>query len=273
MKTTQNWTARVWGTRGAIPIAAANFLTYGGNTSCLSVDCGELMVFDAGSGIVRLGEELVEQGGPKRVHIWISHLHLDHILGLVGFPLLHDPSAEIHLYGERRGGLSFREQLECIFTPPYWPLSLADFQANIIFHEIEPGGAAFPAEGLTVYALRGCHPNHSLIYRLEGAGRSVVYTLDCELTAPMTSRLTEFARDCDLLVWDANFVTEDLQKGWGHSTWEQGIEVGRAAGAKKVLMTHFSHTYTDRFLEEQERLAQQKSGACAFAREGMVINL
>lgn len=186
---------------------------------------------------------------------------------------MYYPAMELHLYGEARSGMSFRAQLERLIGPPYWPLGLEGHGARLVFHEIRAGESVFLAEGLRVQTLRGCHPGQSLIYRLEGQGRSVVYTLDCELTEGLAPGLTEFARDCDLLVWDANFTPADLKKGWGHSTWEQGLELGRAAGAKTVLMTHYHRAYTDAFLREQERLARQKSDKCVFAREGMVTGL
>ena len=120
----EKWTAAVWGTRGAIPMAGADCLEYGGNTSCVSVRCGgTLVVFDAGSGIVRLGAALAQTGETKEVHLFLSHLHLDHILGMVGFSCLSDPKGRLHLYGEARGGVGFREQLDRLLGPPYWPLT------------------------------------------------------------------------------------------------------------------------------------------------------
>ncbi len=266
----RNWVVTVWGVRGAVPRAEADFKEYGGNTSCICADCGgELVVFDAGSGIVRLGEALARQDRPKRVHILISHMHLDHILGLPGFSLLHDRKAEIHLYGEAREGVSFRSQLERFLGPPYWPLGLKDFRAGIAVHEIGPDERFSPVDGLTVSTLRGNHPNQSLLYRLDGMGKSVVYALDCEMNPSMESRLARFAQNCSLLIWDANFIQADLKPGWGHSTWEQGAALREAANAKMALMIHFSHTYTDQFLQEQERLARNRDTALCFAKEGM----
>lgn len=270
MEQRQAWTAAVWGTRGAVCMGA-EFLEYGGNTSCVSVDCGgELVVFDAGSGIVRLGGTL---SGGRRIHIFFSHLHLDHILGLPDFGPLHDPEAELHLYGEARDGMSFRQQLERFLGPPYWPLGLGDFPARIAVHEIVPGACVALAEGLSVSTLRGNHPNGSLLCRLEGAGKRAVYALDCEMGGGMSGRLAEFARGCDLLIWDATFTAGDLRRGWGHSTWEQGAAVGQAAGAGLTLMTHFSPAYNDAFLRKQEELAGRKSAAVRFAREGMTLRL
>lgn len=274
MGSAENWTVTVWGPRGSFPAAKADFLEYGGNTSCISIRCGgKLVVFDAGSGIAQLDAAQLDAGAEKQIHILFSHMHLDHVQGLVGFSLLHDPAMEIHLYGEARGGLSFRTQLQRLIGLPYWPLGLEDFRASCVIHEIQAGDTVCLAEGLNVHTLRGCHPDQSLIYRLEGQGRSVVYALDCELTESLAPRLTEFARDCGLLLWDANFTAADLKKGWGHSTWEQGLELARAAGAARVLMTHYNRAYTDAFLREQELLAKQRSEACVFAREGMTIDL
>lgn len=269
MDTAQTWTVTVLGTRGAAPMAAPDYMEYGGNTSCVAVEWpGGLAVLDAGSGLLHLNAARA-----RRVHILLSHLHLDHILGLPGLSLLHDPQAEVHLYGQAQEGPGLRAYLERVFGPPYWPLGLGEVQASLTVHELTPGVPFCLEGGLNVATLPSCHPDQSLIYRLDGAGRSLVYTPDCELTREMVLPLTDFARDCGLLIWDANYTEADLRRGWGHSTWEQGLSLAQAAGAARVLMTHYDRSYTDSFLQAQERLARQKSSACIFAREGMVIAL
>lgn len=270
----QAWTAAVWGVRGAVPMASAEFLEYGGNTSCISVDCGgELVIFDAGSGIVGLGSRLARRSGPKKLHLLISHLHLDHIIGLTGFPVLYDPSAEIHLYGESREGSNVLERIGRILNPPYWPVGPEDFRARLIVHEVGPGQRIPLAEGLSVDTLRANHPNLSLLYRLEGGGKRLVYSLDCEMGGGMESRLLDFAGDSNLLIWDANFIPGELKPGWGHSTWEEGAALGARAGAGTVLMTHYSNWYNDSVLRQQERRAQAAGPAVRFAREGMELKL
>ena len=98
------WSVEIWGVRGAAPAAYRDFLEYGGNTSCISVDCcGETVIFDAGTGLLELVRRLRKKG-IKRVHILLSHLHMDHICGLYGFPLFLDAAAEIHLYGRAEEG-------------------------------------------------------------------------------------------------------------------------------------------------------------------------
>lgn len=270
----QKWTVTVWGVRGSLPVASADFLEFGGNTSCISINCGdELVVLDAGTGIAGLGSLLARQAGLKKLHLLISHLHLDHILGIMGFQTLYDPEAEIHLYGESRGGRNILDWLGQILTPPYWPVGPEDFQAKIVVHEVGPGQHIPLTEALYVDTLRGDHPNQSLIYRIAGGGKRVVYALDCEMGEGMEARLAEFAQGCDLLIWDANFIPAELRSGWGHSTWEQGVALRRRAGAKTVLMTHFSHWYEDAVLQWQERLALAADGAVRFARERMELEL
>ena len=272
---TKTWRVTVWGTRGSIPVAGADFLEYGGNTTCISVDCGEeFVIFDAGSGLTRLGYDLSRRG-IKKVHLLLSHLHMDHVIGLFGFQLLHNPEAEIHLYGEARNGVSFEKQLERLVGAPYWPLGLHDFRAHIIIHEIRVGDCLklSDQDSLLIRTMRGNHPNQCLLYRLENAAKSVVHSLDCEMNDEIFSALADFARDCDLFILDANFIRTDLQPGWGHSTWEQGIALRHAANAGMALMTHYNWEYTDNFLREQERLALQADPASRFARENMKIEL
>lgn len=269
----QTWNLSIWGVRGSLPAAEREFMEYGGNTSCFSVACGDdLVVFDAGSGIQQLAAHL---GGHTRIHIFLSHVHIDHLLGLFAFAPLHSAAAELHLYGEPRGDVSLRRQLETLIGPPYWPLGLDDFKARLVLHEIAPGQQISLPGGETVRTLRGCHPNESILFRLEDSRHSVVYALDCELTGAVRPALLDFCRDAQLLIWDASFTRDDLARcrGWGHSSWEQGLEMRREAHAGQVLMTHYSQHYTDKFLQEQETLARQSGEPVCFAKERMVIAL
>jgi len=270
------WILTAWGVRGSVPVASAEVMGYGGNTSCFGVEGeGELVIFDAGTGLIPLGERIAEQGGTRRVHILLSHLHIDHLMGLFGFRPLHQPGMEIHFYGESGEGGRLEERLGRLIGPPYWPLGLGDFPARLVFHETAAGDR-FPLAGgcgLEVSTLGGNHPNRSLLYRLEAGEKSVTYALDCELEDSLFAPLADFARHTGVLVWDANFAPGDLRPGWGHSTWEQGIALGRAAGAGMVLMTHYNWEYDDAFLREQERLATAADGAVRFAKERMEIRL
>lgn len=305
----REWRITVWGVRGSAPRPAAGYLEYGGNTACISLEWKEdLVILDAGSGLSCLGQRLTEQrsvkrrpgsegqqpvnrqqtGGPgfRRLHILLSHLHLDHVLGLFQFSPFYDPDMEIHLYG----GFGFRKKLEALIGPPLWPVGFREFRAKPVFHELCPGETFCLAglDGLSGCTMEGNHPDGSLLYRLDertdedgngdknrdkGKAGSLVYGLDCEINEKIFPVYAAFAKESSLLIWDAGFVQADLQPGWGHSTWEQGIGMRHAAGAKRVMMTHYNWAYSDAFLRRQEAMAADMDSACIFGKEGMVIAL
>lgn len=262
------WKITVWGVRGSIPRPSPVCTEYGGNTVCTSLEYGDrLLILDAGTGLLSLGQELASRKNGKRLDILLSHFHIDHVLGLYAFPPFFNPHAEIRLYG----GAGLQQYLETLVSPPFWPLGIQDSPAKVEFYEIRPGDSLL-LDGLTVSTMAGNHPGGSLLYRLDGQGKSLTYALDCETDESTFSSLAGFARKSDLLIWDASFTASDLRPGWGHSTWEQGLELGCAAQAGQVLMTHYSWDYSDKFIHSQEIQAQQK-GICRFAKEGETIIL
>lgn len=336
----QEWRITIWGVRGSAPRPAAGYLEYGGNTVCTALEWNdELVVLDAGSGLSCLGQKLVDGNlaagqpvgslsvdqrfvdrqlvsrqtvdgfGYRRLHILLSHPHLDHVLGLFQFSPFYHPETEVHLYG----GPGFRQKLKTLIGPPWWPVGFREFRAKLFFHELCPGDD-FVLEGLRGlkgHTMEGNHPGGSLLYRLDESwdgdkgvigskngdsgkgrdgdkgrdrntirdsgedpfGKSLVYGLDCEINEALFPVFAKFVQESSLLIWDAGFTEKDLRPGWGHSTWEQGIAMRKAAGAKRVLMTHYNWGYSDMFLKRQEGLARQEDSACIFGKEGMVIVL
>lgn len=271
----QQWHITVWGVRGSAPRPAPDCLEYGGNTVCAALEhAGGTVILDAGTGLAFPGQSLAQQKDVKRLDLLISHFHIDHLMGLFSFAPLFRPELTVHLYG----GAGLGEALHTLVAPPYWPLGLRGFPARLEFHEIAPGDS-FALEGLSVSTMAGNHPGGSILYRLDGAGKRITYALDCETDERIFPALAEFARGSDLVIWDAGFAPGALRPGWGHSTWEQGLTLGRAAKAGRVLMTHYDWGYTDEFLHRQEQLAGQyekqagRNDICRFAKEGMVITL
>lgn len=260
------WTVVFLGVRGSMSQPRPEYMGYGGHTSSVLVDCGKILtVLDAGSGLSNLLEST------RPVHIFLSHLHLDHIIGLVNCRIFHDTTAEIHLYGEGRNGRDLRETLNQAIAPPFWPLSLDDFKAKITFHDIKPGEKIDLPGGAVVKTLRGRHPNGCLYYRIDYQEKSLSYLLDCEPDEALLEELTDFAKGVNLLIWDANFIESDFMPGWGHSTWRQGLILRELAGAERVIMTHFAQNHPDTFLREQEKICRQLDSASSFAKEGMEI--
>lgn len=265
---TQAWRITIWGVRGSAPRPSRSCMEYGGNTVCTCLEYEDrAVILDAGTGLASLGRHLSDQKGVNRLDILLSHFHMDHVSGLFSFQPYFDPNKEIHLYG----GKGLVRALSTLIGPPFWPVGLQDVPARLELHEICPGDS-FDLDGLSVSTMAGNHPGGSILYRLDGGGKRLTCALDCEADGPVLSALTGFAQGSNLLIWDATFTRSDLRPGWGHSTWGQGLKLGRAAGAGLVLMTHYCWDYSDEFLRRQEALAGQ-DGICRFAKEGMVITL
>ena len=264
----KKWKLTVWGVRGSFSRSSPEYMTYGGNTVCVSLECGRhIVILDAGTGLTQLGRRLTAKQDGRRLDILLSHFHIDHVLGLYSFQPLFNSNMEIHLYGS----VGLMQHLETLISPPFWPLRLRDLPAQLVFHELQPG-VAFTLDDLSVSVMAGNHPDGSLLYRLESQEMRLTYALDCETDEKIFSALTKFAYGSDLLLWDANFTRADLLPGWGHSTWEQGLELGHAAKIRQVLMTHYNAEYTDEFLHWQEERAG-RDNICLFAKEGMVSML
>ena len=259
----KNWKITVWGVRGSAPAPLREYMEYGGNTACISLEREDhMVVFDAGTGLTALGNAWNPQGH-MRLDILISHLHIDHVAGLFLFKPFLSAGMEIHLHGR----IGLEQCLRRLLSSPWWPIGVGDFKAKVRFHEIQPGDS-FRLGRFAVSTMGGNHPDGSILYRLDGDGKRLVHALDCEADRETFVRLTAFAHKSDLIIWDANFTAEDFIEGWGHSTWEQGLKAGHDAEAGRVLMTHYNQGYTDGFLRSQEMIACRDS-ICVFAKERM----
>ncbi len=274
----QGFEVKIWGTRGSLAAPFMDRMKYGGNTSCISVAWEEGMaVFDCGTGIRALGEELlnIPPSGKKELHIFISHLHLDHIAGLMFMPQLYQKDWTIHLYGTAHGTDSFQESLSKIASPPYWPVSLASAGANIEWHEIMDQEIIELPGNVTVQTLIAEHPDETLIFGIERKSVRIVYGLDYELTEKSEKRFHEFVSGSSLLIFDGMYTDEELEhhRGFGHSSWSQGTDVAKTCSVKQVCISHHDWRRTDRELERLEQEAKAQNPNCFFACEGMTILL
>lgn len=264
-------TVTFWGTRGSMAAPYPDRMIYGGNTSCVSAAWGEnLIIFDAGTGIRELGMQLLKENR-KEIHIFISHLHLDHVIGISFFPQMFVKDCRIHIYGAE----GIQKKMEQFVSPPFWPVSLEKAPAELIWHEIAPNACIMLSETAEIQTFPADHPDGSLLYRLNAAGESLVYGLDCELTETVRRPYMDFVRGCELLIFDGTYTEEEYPKvrGYGHSTWEQGIEIKNACGIKTLCISHHDWGRTDEELAELEKKIQNSVSQAFFAREGMQICL
>jgi phosphoribosyl 1,2-cyclic phosphodiesterase len=254
-------------------------MAFGGNTTCVRVtlSTGFVIVFDAGTGIRQLGKDLVAEGYEHfdLLPIILSHTHWDHVQGFPFFGPAYDPRRTILL---AISGLKDGRDLESLFEAQmqtdFFPVPLQQMGATFDFWQpdVHRHTGVF---GNQWEMLRHNHPGGAYTYRFTEEGKTLVYCTDIEHGTEIDERVVEIARGADLLIHDAQYTPEELpgRRGWGHSSWEQAIEVAERAGVKRLALTHHDPEHDDDFLMEVERTCQREYSECFLAREGQEIEL
>ena len=249
---------RFWGTRGSIATPGPNTVRYGGNTACVELrgPDGELVVFDAGTGLRELGNRLQQErldGEPLAIHLLISHLHWDHIQGLPFFRPAYDPRTTFTIYGPAQNR-PLRDLLGMGMDDPFFPVNLDALPAQPTIHELRDG--SFSVGSLHIRTARLRHPAPCLGFRVEAARRAIVYATDTEdAFFDGANPVVELASGADLLIHDAQYLDADRKPGWGHSTVEAAIDVARRAGARSLVLYHHDPDRSDDALDEIGMLA------------------
>jgi phosphoribosyl 1,2-cyclic phosphodiesterase len=261
---------RFWGTRGSLPAPRPTTNKYGGNTPCVEVRVeNRIFIFDAGSGIRPLGASLQKEFGKFKATILFSHYHWDHIHGFPFFPGAYNPANQLVIYGEPRDSKDVRNILSGQMALPYFPVPLEIMQAKMDFKDVGPkktirsGPVTIKTESLN-------HPGRCLSYRINYKGKSIVYATDTEHGDNLDMRLVKHAKDADILIYDAAYTDAEMKagkKGFGHSTWREGVKVAKAANVKKLLLFHHEPARDDRALEAIEKRAKKQFRSCSAARE------
>jgi phosphoribosyl 1,2-cyclic phosphodiesterase len=277
---------RIWGCRGSIPTPGPETVEAGGNTSCIEVllDDGSILVLDAGTGIRELGDDLLERGA-RRIHLLLTHLHLDHLEGLRFFGPLFDAQTTIDLWGPRSPVLGLRDRIRRSFSPPLFPIDLQDTPARVTFHDVPE--VPWRIDGALLTASLVVHPGPTLGFRIEADGSSLAYLPDHEpaLTGAFAERPRDWisggsiAENVDLLLHDAQYFADEYadRLGWGHSAVESTVAFAQAVGARRLVLFHHDPDHSDEALERLEAharsLARPDDNPPLVAREGMVLEL
>jgi phosphoribosyl 1,2-cyclic phosphodiesterase len=281
---------KFWGVRGSIPTPSPDTVLFGGNTSCLSVDFGkDVVIFNAGTGIRLLGQALIQRNPLPRIHLLLSHVHWDHIQGFPFFAPGFRSDCTIDIYGAGHADQTLGKILAGQMEGPRFPISLSQLGAHFTCKDIAPGDECelVGADGIP-FARFSCapgnHPNGVLAYRLQDltSKRSLVYATDTEhFPKGIDKNLTQLSDGTDCLVYDGMYTPEEYEashKGWGHSTWEKGLEIAVASQAKQMVVFHHDPSHSDVFLADLESEVQAHASqidpkiSVAFAREGMEID-
>jgi phosphoribosyl 1,2-cyclic phosphodiesterase len=272
-----------WGVRGSTPTVDPATWRYGGNTPCLELIApdGTQFILDCGTGLRMLGSRWAAPDGsrPPETHILVTHYHWDHIQGVPFFAPLYVKNNEFHFYSFRSkylGRDSLKQVFEAQMAMPYFPVDLSAMTATRKFKEVE-GGDTFKIRDNKITARWLNHPQGCLGYRIETPAGIVVYATDNEPgDAKLEKSLRELAADADIFINDAQYTPEQMattRKGWGHSSWKDGVNAARDAGAKTLVLFHHDPDSTDRGVDVILRNAREEFDSVFAASEGMVITL
>ena len=269
------------GVRGSFPVANKKFMQYGGNTSCVEVNVGgHLIILDAGTGIVSTGDELMEKyissainpqdRIPVKSTILLSHIHQDHLLGLTFFKPMHLASTELEIFGAGNDVSDLSNNLSRLVFGKTFPLDLGDIACKLDIHNLsdecgillktserpqiitDPKFEPSQNDVWITFYKSYVHPQDGvMIYKIAYDGRSVVYATDKECYFGGDKKFVQFAKNCDLLIHDAQYTSEDYlnpnspKQGYGHSTYDMAIEVMKQTKAKTLVFFHYDPGYDD----------------------------
>jgi len=262
-------TVRFLGVRGSI---ATPGMTAGGNTACLEVVAGDTrIILDAGTGLRTLGDERMASG-IRHSTILLSHLHWDHVAGLPFFTPVYVPGFRVDIASGPNGVMPTHEAIRSLFRAPFFPVDFADIASQVAVREL-PGNDRFTIGDVAVTVARLNHPDPVHGFRLEHDGHAIVYATDTEHFACVDPTLKKLAAGADILIYDAQYTPDEYPSkvGWGHSTWQAGAELARAAGVAQLVLFHHDPDRTDAQLAAIEAEAQRELPGTIAAREGMVL--
>jgi len=291
-----------WGVRGSIPSPGPDTSQFGGNTPCVEVRNSNepLIIMDAGTGIRKLGLDILKDPAVKEIHILLSHTHWDHIQGLPFFAPLFSPKYTIKLYGPVHYSKNLEQILSQQMDYTYFPVRVEELAANLSFHDITEQELTIGST-VRVQTKFVNHPVVCLSYKVIANGKSFVYLTDHEpyrnlfedgdeinreegrlVAEEQTAAIVKFVEGADLLSMDAQYTPEEYKSriGWGHSSVDYTYNLARDAGVSELVLFHHDPDRTDAELQRilsglQDRSWSPASGAVPvrLARERLVITL
>jgi phosphoribosyl 1,2-cyclic phosphodiesterase len=270
-----------WGVRGSIACPGEHYSRYGGNTSCLEVRCdGHVLIFDAGTGLRSLGEKLSSECGERgrlEADIYLTHTHIDHIAGIPFFTPLFNARNRIHMHaGHLQPEHSLHEVICRFMSNPLFPVPVEVFEADSDFVDFEVGVPLEPRPGVRLLTAPLNHPNRATGYRVEFAGKSLCFVTDTEhKPGRPDENVLGLIAGADLVIYDSSYTDDEFPgyRGWGHSTWQEGVRLVELAGAKRLVLFHHDPSHDDDVMDRIAREAEERRPGTITAREGMVLTL
>ncbi len=249
-----------WGVRGTLPVPGHGSLRYGGNTICVSLSFphGPLFIFDAGSGIKLLSNDLIKNNCTHLdTYIFISHPHWDHINALPFFGPLYQPGHKIRILGARHSGIDMEHLISAQMDGIYFPITAREFAANVQYQSLQEG--CIDIEGVNISTMLLHHPGQCLGYRVEYDNKVFCYITDNELyphTDPnydpsYFNKLAEFIKGADILVTDSTYTDDEYatRRDWGHSPISEVARLADKAQVKTLCLFHHDPDQDDNAID------------------------
>ena len=291
---------KFWGVRGSIPSPGPRTVRYGGNTTCIEVrpDDGTLIALDGGTGIFQLAQSVLGEM-PLTAHVFITHTHWDHIHGLPFFIPLFVPGNLVRIHGayDVVNSRGIEQVMDVQLQYSYFPVREAEMKARIEYQTLNLGEPFHVGDAIVTPTLLN-HPVIDLGYRIDCNGKSVFFTGDHEpylniydptdpeyagyqrIVDEKQAQVDAAIRGVDVLIADCSYTLAEYpaKRGWGHGTFDAGIELARRVGAKRLVCTHHEPTRSDDELERIFAETLARHPACPgdpeilLAREGLELD-
>ncbi len=274
------FSVKFWGVRGSIACPGAGTLRYGGNTSCVEVHCGDYnLIFDAGTGLKNLGDQLIKHNTQLNYDIFMSHTHIDHICGFPFFAPAYSPKSRLKLWAGhlKPRGRQLKDIMAMLMDQPLFPITVDLLEASLIWTDFEAGETLKISDEIELQTAPLNHPEGATGYRVNYRGKSLCYVTDTEhKPGELDANILHLIRGADLVIYDCTYTDEEYPRfwGWGHSTWQEGVRLCNAAGVKQLAVFHHDPSHDDAFMETISlQLEQLRPGGGFVAKEGMVVEV
>ncbi len=278
---------KFWGVRGSTPCANAENMKYGGNTTCLQIESDiipDLLIVDCGTGLRNLGNKLVENGNGSKGRIFITHPHWDHLQGFPFFKPFYELNNWFRVYLPPQDGVGCKEILQGHMSNTFFPVTIDMLEADMDCETFYPG--KIELEGYTVDYMWAKHTVSAAMFKFEIGGKVIVFAPDNELpldsspeSLSFINAFKEFVQGVDVLIHDAQFNLEQHKEreGWGHSCWENVIDITKELAIGKLILTHHDPDSTDDYLSKLEGKIEAEYGSyyneISLAKEGQTVTL
>jgi phosphoribosyl 1,2-cyclic phosphodiesterase len=270
---------KFWGVRGSTPTPERRNSRYGGNTPCLEIQLqnGTILILDCGSGLRGLGKSLLRRFGKKPIvaYIFLSHFHWDHIQGIPFFLPIYQKGNSFFFHSVSQKARELKNAVEGQMVFPYFPVDMSIMGSVRHFYDI--GTEAININGAIITTSPMNHPQGCVAYRMEADGGTLVYATDTEPGSPTHDQnVRTLARNADIFIYDAQYTPQQLRgekKGWGHSSWAEGVKIAREVGVRQLVLFHHEPDHDDAMIDALLARARTKFPNAIAAAEGMVLEI